>query len=697
VIIADIRKSPMMAESRHRDAYLRMGVMAMQTTPLLSRSGNTIGLLSTHWRRRGEPTARQLRSIDVLARQAADLIDRRNAEEALRNERLQLRDSEERFRLFMDNSPAIAWIKNEQGRYTFISNTALDRYNRGFEDVIGQTDADLFDPGTAEKLIRNDREAISTGHAVYYNEEVVDSGGRFLCWRNSKFPFQDSAGNRFVGGIGIEITELKEMEKALQESEEKFRSLFVHAQAAVLITVPDGTIEAANPAACAMFGYSEQELRDKGRSGILDGNDPRLRPALEERRRKGHVKALELTGVRKGGEKFPVEVDSVILPVGPARSFVIMRDITERKKAQEALRESESRLSAILNQLPIGVGVYGKDGQAVLCNDLMRSYMPGKIPSRDPEGRKRWRAVDSDGMPIPPEAWPGAQVLNGASALPGMELNCIDQQGRDLWLMVSAVPFANLKNGEMGAIMVAQDITDLKIAENALRESNQELNEYTYAVIHNVKAPFRAVQNYANFLIEDLGDSLNGEPRQFLDGINIALVQARHQFDDLDALYHIRKYEPEFETVDLVVLLNEIGKLHQTADDRRLIFPEHWPVVWAEIFLLRQILTELIANGFKYNRSEIKEVEVGWQLKHHQLVIFVRDNGIGIDPQYHEHIFHIFKRLHTENEYDGTGIGLAIVRRAVKKIGGEVSIRSAAGDGSTFFISLPAGKAATST
>ena len=121
-----------------------------------------------------------------------------------------------------------------------------------------------------------------------------------------------------------------------------------------------------------------------------------------------------------------------------------------------------------------------------------------------------------------------------------------------------------------------------------------------------------------------------------------------------------------------------------------MIVAQDWPFSSGERFLLRQILIELIKNGFKFNRANIKRVEVGWQqTTSNGIEIFVRDNGIGIDPQYQRQIFDIFNRLHTAGEYEGTGIGLAIVKRAVQKIGGKLRIESAVDNGSTFYISLP--------
>ncbi len=213
----------------------------------------------------------------------------------------------------------------------------------------------------------------------------------------------------------------------------------------------------------------------------------------------------------------------------------------------------------------------------------------------------------------------------------------------------------------LGGFGTSQDITELKYTQEALRQSNEELNEYAYALTHNLKAPFRAIQNYADFLTEDLADILEGEPKQYLEGIKKAVSQANNQFKDLESLYRIRNYSVDFEPFEMIELLKEIKFLFKKGSDLKLDIAMHWPVIRCERFLLRQILIDLIDNGFKYNRADKKIVEVGWhQAADNRFEIFVRDNGIGIEPQYHVQIFQIFKRLHTASEYEGTGIGLAI-------------------------------------
>jgi light-regulated signal transduction histidine kinase (bacteriophytochrome) len=234
------------------------------------------------------------------------------------------------------------------------------------------------------------------------------------------------------------------------------------------------------------------------------------------------------------------------------------------------------------------------------------------------------------------------------------------------------------------------DVTERKKAERALQESNQELTEYSYALTHSLKEPFRAISNYAAFLSEDLKDTVRGEPQAYLAGLKDAVRLSNKNFEDLETLYRIKNHPMNIEPFNMRGLLDELQSLLSDAPDRQLKVAPRWPVFRSERFLLRQAFFHLISNGFKYNRSEIKRVEVGLQkVDENRFEIFVRDNGIGIDPQYHGQIFDIFQRLHAEREYDGSGIGLAVVRRAVHRIGGKVKVESDVGKGSTFYINLP--------
>jgi len=367
-----------------------------------------------------------------------------------------------------------------------------------------------------------------------------------------------------VGRKGVYLLRLNEMEKALEESEEKFRKAFENAAVGFALTTPDGRFVEANSAFCRITGYTLEDLKTFELYRLLHPDDSAENRELIDQMRAGHIP-----------------------------DFVI-----------------ENRY-------------IGKDGKLV---------------------------------------W----VRKSASLVRS-------QEGAQQWI-----------------IILIEDISDRKQLEEALRENNQELTEYAYALTHNIKAPLRAISNYVTFLLEDLADTLEGDPKKFLEGIRASVAKSNKQFADLEALYGIKNHTLNLEAFPMQELLDELQFLFKDRPNGQIIVQENWPVLKGERLLLRQILINLIGNGLKYNQADIKRVEIGWQkAPENRFEIFVRDNGIGIAPQYQEQIFHIFKRLHTDSEYEGTGIGLAIAKRAAQKISGKLHVESAVGKGSTFYINLP--------
>ncbi|KJS33762.1 MAG: hypothetical protein VR64_00290 [Desulfatitalea sp. BRH_c12] len=245
------------------------------------------------------------------------------------------------------NAPVGLCVLDTELRYVRINERLAEMNGRPVERHIGRPIREIV-PALAEQAELKMHKAIQTGNPVLGIEmsgETAGMPGITRTWVSNWEPLKRADGT--VIGLNVvthEITRQKQAEAALRESEQKFRVLFENSTHAILLTVPDGKITAANPAACDMFGCSEKEICDLGRSGILDTDDPRLSIELEERERTGYVRSRELTAVRKSGEKFPVEVDSVIISDNPVKSFVIMRDITERKHWEQALHHLNSTL-----------------------------------------------------------------------------------------------------------------------------------------------------------------------------------------------------------------------------------------------------------------------------------------------------------------------------------------------------------------
>jgi light-regulated signal transduction histidine kinase (bacteriophytochrome) len=205
----------------------------------------------------------------------------------------------------------------------------------------------------------------------------------------------------------------------------------------------------------------------------------------------------------------------------------------------------------------------------------------------------------------------------------------------------------------------------------------------------------RAIHNYADFLREDLQTTLDGEPKTYLDGIGHAVQEAEELVTDLLELSRIGRRNGPSETVQAGVFLRELLARLDLPQDVEVIMGADWPTIVVNPVLMGQIFQNLVTNASKFNDSTPRQIELDWQpVKKHGREIWgyeflVRDNCIGIKPHYHEQIFRVFERLHTRQEYDGTGIGLAIVKKAVGTLGGSVRLESQPGEGSTFFVNLP--------
>ncbi len=231
---------------------------------------------------------------------------------------------------------------------------------------------------------------------------------------------------------------------------------------------------------------------------------------------------------------------------------------------------------------------------------------------------------------------------------------------------------------------------DLATKAADLEAANEELSQYAYVVSHDLKAPLRAIHNYSDFLSEDLAGTLESEQKAYLDGLNRAVRQGEELVGDLLEFSRVGKRSGPVEGIDMGAFFEELLEALDLPKDVDVSVEVGWPTIEADRTLLRQIFRNLVGNAVKFNDSQRKRIELGTvAVGKKRCELFVRDNGIGIDPRHYDQIFRVFHRLHTRKEYDGTGLGLAIVKKAANKLHGSVRVESKFGKGSTFFVTLP--------
>ncbi len=226
-----------------------------------------------------------------------------------------------------------------------------------------------------------------------------------------------------------------------------------------------------------------------------------------------------------------------------------------------------------------------------------------------------------------------------------------------------------------------------------LGRSNAELEAFTYSVSHDLKEPLRTLEAFSGFLTEDYGDRLDDQGKEYLSKLGKASARMKHLIENLLALSRIsRLAEPPAPTDVRRIVSAVVEGMRATLNERHasVEVADDIPRVLADSTRIEQIFGNLISNGIKFNQSDAPRVTIGVRgIENGQVVLYVRDNGIGIDRQYHERIFGIFQRLHRREEYEGTGAGLAIVQRSVESLGGRVWVESKPGAGTTFLFTLP--------
>ncbi len=298
------------------------------------------------------------------------------------------------------------------------------------------------------------------------------------------------------------------------------------------------------------------------------------------------------------------------------------------------------------------------------------------------------------------------QIL-GALAFGMRQPRSFRPQELDLLAAIGQQIGVGVENTQLYA-SIQQELAERKRTEERLKqyavkleEANVELSQYAYVVSHDLKTPLRAIHNYSDFLSQDLEAIIKGDQKAYLDGLGRAVREAEELVDGLLTLSRIGRHDVPIETVNMGAFLRETLALLDLPQDVQVVMADDWPTIDVQPVLLGQIFQNLINNAVKFTQSPHRWIELGWQpvfpsqkvagndKKPPAYEFFVRDNGIGIDSRYHEQIFRVFERLHTSKEYEGTGIGLAIVRKAVGQLGGSVHVESKPGEGSTFFVALP--------
>jgi PAS domain S-box-containing protein len=477
-------------------------------------------------------------------------------------------------------------------------------------------------------------------------------------------------------------------------NEEQFRLLIESVKDyAIYMLDPDGRVATWNKGAECIKGYRPEEIIGRHFSQFYPPEEvARQKPqhelgvALAEGR-------FEEEGwrIRKDGTTFWADV--VIAPVydrgGKLTGFAkVVRDVSARRKADQKFKD-------LLEAAPDAIVIVDQSGDIVIVNsqtERLFGYGRTELLGRKVEvllpPRFRLKHLSHRDQFF---AAPKARPMGVGLALHGQ---CKD--GTEFPLEISLNPLQT----EEGTLVFAaiRDITEKQHHESVLEERNSqleaavnELDAFSYSVSHDLRAPLRAIDGFTRILLKQCGSSLPEEAGEYLRLVRNNTVRMGCLIDDLLAFARLGRQTLSRQQVATGDMIKQVlDEARQEADGRSVsVSVGDTPPVWGDPAMLKQVFVNLIGNAFKYTRMRAQPViEIGARAIDGEQVFFVRDNGAGFDMQYADKLFGVFQRLHRAEDFDGTGVGLAIVRRVVERHGGRVWAEAEVERGATFYFTV---------
>jgi len=641
----------------------------------------------------------------------------------------ELCESEERYRALFDRSLDWVYVHDFEGDFIDANAAALDALGYEKSELSSLNFTSLLTDDKIPLALETAKEIRETGFQKGVTEyRLRRKDGTFIYVETKASVICHDGEPYAIQGIARDITERKRTEEELRvtrdeleervkertaeltatlmklgESEAKYRSVVEQTQDGIVI-IQDGSVKFINRPFAQRLGCGPADM--EGRD-FTDFVAPSARQELADRHRRRMAgedgpSVYESLLLRCDGHEVPVEIGvATVQYEGYPAALAVVRDLTERREQEKIVREQRWILENVLNNMSELVYIVDPDTYEVLFTNETAAEALGPELAGQPCYRAIW------GLEAPCHACELERVFTGERDTYTREA-FNEKSGRWLRVNAKAVPWLD---GAQVCCAVATDISESKeleeeiVAHNralnrtvrertaALQGKNRELESFAYSVSHDLRAPLRSIEGFSRALLDDYGDRFDAEGRDFLGRIVNGAVRMDRLINDLLTYSRLGRGGVAYEVVDMNELaaaaVEELAESIK-AQGAYVGVARPLPVVEGDRSLLLVVLRNLLGNAIKYRRREVPpEVKITWSEEPDKVVFAVADNGIGLDMKYQNKVFDIFQRLHPEDEYPGTGIGLASAKKVVEAHGGRIWYESEPGKGATFYFELP--------
>jgi PAS domain S-box-containing protein len=615
------------------------------------------------------------------------------------------KQSGEKYRGLLEAAPDAMVVVNQGGQIVLLNVQAEKQFGYHRDELVGQQVKNIIPEGFAERLI-----ADGTRTAAQALAQQIGTGIELYGRRKdgSDFPIEimlsplESAEGILVTAAIRDISVRRDAEKHLAQMEGRYRGLLEAAPDAMVVVNPGGEIVLLNVQAEKQFGYSRDELLgQKVKSLIPEGFAERLisdgtRTAAEALAQQIGT-GIELIGRRKDGTQFPIEL--MLSPLESAEGILVtaaIRDISVRRDAENHLARMEGRYRGLLEAAPDAMVVVNQSGEIVLLNvqaekqfGYHRDELLGqRVKNIVPEGFAERLIAD---------ALRSAEDALAQQIGMGIELTGRRKNGSEFPIEIMLSPLESAEG-----VLVTAAIRDISVRKKSeehlvktvgeLKRSNDELQQFAYVASHDLQEPLRMVASYTQLLAKRYKGRLDSDADEFIAFAVDGSIRMQGLVQDLLVYSRAGTNGKVLHEISSENALKEaLTNLRATMEESgAIVTHDSLPTITTDDTQLVQVFQNLVGNAIKYHGLKAPLVHVSAKKNGGNEWIFsVRDNGLGIDPQYFERIFILFQRLHGPREFKGTGIGLAICKKMLERLGGRIWVESQPEKGSTFYFALP--------